>query len=150
MRLGLIADVHEHVATHEIGHAMTLKHPGKYGSGDEGPFLPASKENNKYSVMSYKDNPDSGTLAGQLMLYDVAALQKRFGANLQYHTGDDVYTGPDGELEVLWDAGGTDAINGAGYHEVRLVQPALVGVDLTQPLDQLLASFSSRSTRRSS
>lgn len=103
-----------HLVPHEIGHAMTLKHPGNYG-GDEGPFLKKSKENNKYSVMSYRDNPDSGKLAEHLMLYDVAALQFRFGANLDYRTGDDVYTGPDSRLEVIWDAGGSDTIDGSAY-----------------------------------
>ena len=103
-----------HLMLHEIGHGMTLKHPGNYG-GDEGPFLGGAKENNKYSVMSYRDNPDSGELADHLMLYDIAALQSRFGANLDYRTGDDVYTAPDGRLEVIWDAGGTDTIDGSGY-----------------------------------
>jgi len=100
-----------HLLLHEIGHAMTLKHPGDYG-GDEGPFLGKDKENNKYSVMSYKDNPDGGGTAGHLMLYDIAALQGRFGANLGYRTGDDIYTAPDGGLAVIWDAGGTDTIDG--------------------------------------
>jgi serralysin len=104
----------QHLMLHEIGHGMTLKHPGNYG-GDEGPFLNKSKENSKYSVMSYRDNPDSGERADHLMLYDIAALQSRFGANLDYRTGDDVYTGPDGRLEVIWDAGGTDTIDGSGY-----------------------------------
>jgi hypothetical protein len=103
-----------HLLLHEIGHGLTLKHPGNYG-GDEGPFLGRAKENNKYSVMSYRDNPDSGERAGHLMLYDIAALQSRFGANLEYRTGDDVYTAPDGRLEVIWDAGGTDTIDGSGY-----------------------------------
>ena len=44
-----------HLVLHEIGHAMTLKHPG--GSGDEEPFLAKAAENNKYSVMSYRDEP---------------------------------------------------------------------------------------------
>ena len=49
-----------HLILHEVGHAMTLKHPG--GSGD-GPFLPGRFENNKYSVMSSAPNPDGGGLA---------------------------------------------------------------------------------------
>ena len=73
---------------------MTLKHPGRYDSGDEGPFLPAARRTTSISVMSYRDNPDSGELAGHLMLYDIAALQARFGANLQYRTGNDVYGAP--------------------------------------------------------
>ena len=28
------------------------------------------------------------------MLYDIAALQPRCGANMTYHTGNDAYTGP--------------------------------------------------------
>ena len=101
-----------HLILHEVGHAMTLKHPG--GSG-EGPFLPSRFENNKYSVMSYAPNPDGGGLASHLMLYDIAALQARFGANLHYRTGNDAYTGPDGRLQVIWDAGGTDSIDGSFY-----------------------------------
>ena len=103
-----------HLILREVGHAMTLKHPGGSGGGD-GPFLPARLENNKYSVMSHTPNPDDGGLANHLMLYDIAALQARFGANLHYRTGNDVYTGPDGRLQVIWDAGGTDSIDGSAY-----------------------------------
>ena len=111
----LTDDYGQHLILHEIGHGMTLKHPGKYDGGDEAPFLHKSKDNNKYSAMSYRDNPDSGERADHLMLYDIAALQSRFGANLHHRTGDDVYTVPDGRLEVIWDAGGTDTIDGSGY-----------------------------------
>lgn len=103
-----------YLLAHEIGHAMTLKHPGRYGAGDEAPFLPKGRDNNKYSVLSYRDNPDSGELADRLMLYDVAALQARYGANLTHRTGDDVYGAPVARLEVIWDAGGTDTIDGGG------------------------------------
>ncbi len=80
-----------YVILHEVGHAMTLKHPG---GSNHGPFLPGRLDNNKYSVMSYTPNPDGGGLASHLMLYDIAALQARFGANLHYRTGNDVYTRP--------------------------------------------------------
>ena len=38
---------------HEIGHAIGLKHPGAYGSTDEGPYLPSATDTTDYTVMSY-------------------------------------------------------------------------------------------------
>jgi serralysin len=102
-----------YLLTHEIGHAMTLKHSGRYSAGDDKPFLSKSKENNKFTAMSYRDNPDSGDLADRLMLYDIAALQARYGANLDHRTGNDVYGPPTARLEVIWDAGGIDRIDGS-------------------------------------
>jgi serralysin len=102
-----------YLLAHEIGHAMTLKHPGRYSAGDEKPFLPKSQESNKFTVMSYRKNPDSGDLADRLMLYDIAALQARYGANLNHRTGNDVYGPPTARLEVIWDAGGIDRIDGS-------------------------------------
>jgi Ca2+-binding RTX toxin-like protein len=61
--------------------------------------------------MSYNENPDNGLMSDHLMLYDVAALQQRFGANMSTHRGNDTYTGPDGRIEVIWDAAGTDRIS---------------------------------------
>lgn len=103
---------------HEVGHAMTLKHPGNYDAGGAtapGPYLPAALDNNKYSVMAYGVDPDNHARSNHLMLLDIAALQARFAANLSYHTGNDVYTGPQGGgIQVIWDAGGNDTISGAG------------------------------------
>jgi hypothetical protein len=108
---------------HELGHAMTLKHPGNYDAGGNlppGPFLPAAEDNNKYSVMSYNDNPDNGALSDHLMLYDIAALQQRWGANLSTRTGNDAYAAVDGLIQVIWDAGGTDTISGAAFGQVSI------------------------------
>ncbi len=102
-----------HLILHEVGHGLTLKHSGNYGSGDVPPFLPKHQENNKYTVMSYRPNPDTGSVADHLMLYDIAALQARYGANLSYHDGDDVYAGAGGDLLAIWDAGGIDRIDGS-------------------------------------
>ena len=102
---------------HELGHALTLKHTGNYdadGSGAPGPYLPAGQDNNKYTVMSYAADPDNGARNPHLGLYDIAALQARFGANLSYRTGNDTYSGPNGLMQAIWDAGGNDTISGAG------------------------------------
>jgi hypothetical protein len=103
---------------HEMGHAMTMKHPGNYDAGGgnaPGPYLPSYLDNNKYTVMSYYANPGNGARSDHLMLYDIAALQARFGANLSYRTGNDVYTGPQGNIQAIWDAGGSDTIDGSKY-----------------------------------
>jgi serralysin len=107
-----------YAAPHEIGHAMTLKHPGNYDAGGgaaPGPYLPASLDSNKFTVMSYAADPDNHARSSHLMLLDIAALQARFGANLHWHTGDNVYSKPVGAIQVIWDAGGTDMINAGGY-----------------------------------
>ncbi len=96
---------------HEIGHALALKHPGDYG-GAPRPFLPAREDTTDFTVMSYEDGRhDPATL----MVYDVAALQRRWGENDRDTLGRDRWTGPEpGESLVVWDAGGRDRIVHAG------------------------------------
>src|SRR5262245_8193549 len=109
-----VAALTSHMVLHEIGHALTLKHPGNYAAGTPGPYLPTALDNNKYSVMSYNPDPDNGALNPHLGIYDIAALQARFGANLHYRIGNDTCTGPIGLMQAIWDAGGNDTISGAG------------------------------------
>jgi len=112
-----LATIPRNIVLHEIGHALTLKHPGDYDAGGAHappPFLPACEDSNKYSVMSYYPDPDNGFYNPHLGLFDIAALQYRFGANLSYHTGNNTYTGPSGAMQVIWDAGGNDTISGVG------------------------------------
>ncbi len=104
---------------HEIGHTLGLKHPGDYdvgGNNPDGPFLDASEDNDRYTVMSYDINPVSGQESYHLMLYDIAALQAWWGANVDTNSGNTTYTGTsDNELEVIWDGGGNDTVkNGTG------------------------------------
>ncbi|MGH6771505.1 MAG: M10 family metallopeptidase C-terminal domain-containing protein [Xanthobacteraceae bacterium] len=109
-----------HLLLHEIGHALTLRHPGNYdstGNPPPPPYLPASVDNNRYTVMSYNLNPDTGLRTDHLMLYDIAALQYRFGANTSTHKGNDTYTEPSDPTEVIWDAAGTDRINAAAQSD---------------------------------
>jgi hypothetical protein len=114
---------------HELGHAMGLKHTF------EGDYtLSSSEESTAYSIMSYTDSPhyiptftfDSGGVyveydqesayADEYMLYDVAALQALYGANLTTNTGDTTYTiDPSAkDYTVIWDAGGVDTIDASG------------------------------------
>ncbi len=88
---------------HEMGHALGLDHPFS-----EAPFLPGDEDSNKYTVMSYTDNPDNGQKSDAMMLYDVYALQDIWGS-ASFLTGDTTYTGSRTDtIDVVWDTGGTD------------------------------------------
>ncbi|GIX14759.1 MAG: hypothetical protein KatS3mg118_2718 [Paracoccaceae bacterium] len=106
---------------HEIGHGLGLKHPF------DAPALPAAYENNKYTVMSYDPNPDTGKDSDAMMLFDILALQTRWGENDGHAAGDDVYDGPrNPTVDVIWDTGGTDTMDAsARSNPVRLdLRPA--------------------------
>jgi len=111
---------------HEIGHALGLKHPGDYGAGEPGPFLPTAEDNYLYSIMSY--NADSYTVSydgtyiylnplspNTPQVFDVAALQDMYGANTATNNGNTTYTfSNDPFIKTLWDGGGNDTISLAG------------------------------------
>ncbi|BEV01528.1 M10 family metallopeptidase [Novosphingobium olei] len=106
---------------HEIGHALGLKHPF------EGTKIPSGFDNRRFTIMSYTDpenvwwrNPETGAttyLIKTPMVYDILAIQKIYGANTSWHTGDDVYsfspTAP--SFEAIWDAGGNDTFSVASF-----------------------------------
>lgn len=112
---------------HELGHALGLDHPF------EGRFrLAGDRDNMAFTVMSYTPHPAAGRDAGNVdgvfeprtpMLYDIAALQARYGEGRSGSTGDDRYVYRDGigPIETIWDAGGKDTID-AG----RQVLPVMI------------------------
>jgi serralysin len=126
---------------HEMGHALGLKHlheaSGSFGA------MPLDKDSLEYSVMSYRSyvgqstsggytNP-SGSYPQSLMMYDIAALQKMYGANFNTNSGNSTYTwsASTGEMFIngvgqgtptankifltIWDGGGIDTYDMSKY-----------------------------------
>lgn len=114
---------------HELGHAvggfndvtMALNTDGRFTISDElrnkgmdGAILTPEEDSNKYTVMSYNDHPDmQGVQPRTLMLYDIAALQSVYGANMTTRAGNTTYTWGHDEtfIETIWDAGGIDTFD---------------------------------------
>ncbi|MFL5152855.1 MAG: M10 family metallopeptidase C-terminal domain-containing protein [Microvirga sp.] len=128
--------------THEIGHALGLKHGHEADGGF--PALPASHDSVEYSVMTYRSYVGDPLTGGgyalertsypqTLMMDDIAALQFMYGANFTTNAGNTVYgwsptTGeefvngvgqgrPGGNhiFETVWDGGGTDTYDFSNY-----------------------------------
>jgi hypothetical protein len=102
------------IVLHEIGHTLGLKHTGDYdaaGFTPPPPFLPPDEDNGRYSVMSYNNDDATFGVIDSLGVYDIAALQARFGANMHHNTGNDRYGDPGaGNFRTIWDAGGRDTL----------------------------------------
>lgn len=92
-----------HVLMHELGHALGLKH-----SFSGSTVLTGAEDNTQYTVMSYTGVKNTHTY----QLYDIAALQHLYGANMSYATGNDNYILQSGVRYSIWDSGGIDTMDG--------------------------------------
>ncbi len=86
---------------HEIGHALGLQHTFTAG-------LVGDEASSRYSVMAYDWSP---FFSSSYMVYDIAALQKIYGANMSWHTGNDTYVTNKNLAYTIWDAGGFDTLD---------------------------------------
>lgn len=118
---------------HEMGHGLGLSHPHDNGGTSiifpgvtsSGSFGDLNLNQEIWTVMSYNKgwqtgpNGGSGTNAFGIamgpMAFDIAVIQAKYGANMNWATGNDTYTlftanGTGTGYRAIWDAGGRDAI----------------------------------------
>lgn len=137
------------VLIHELGHALGLKHPF-----EDGTTLPSAYDNVTYTVMSYTQGDQylywtieptatgvqsvpTQVFASTPMVFDIAALQARYGADPTTAAGDTVYTWSQSTpfVQAIYDAGGTDTFDLSSHTRGSIV-------DLTPGAYSSIAYFS--------
>lgn len=114
---------------HELGHALGLEHPHDgdqtFPGAANGSVGTNGLNQGIWTMMSYNNgwsvepapNSESG-FNGMPMAFDIAALQRLYGVDTTYKTGDNPYNLPTANgsgtyWTCIWDAGGTDTISNA-------------------------------------
>jgi serralysin len=129
---------------HEVGHALGLEHPAVYNVSGTGYTAYARnaiffEDSEQYTAMSYFNGNATHAFLGSVssatpLLYDIAAIQRLYGANMNTRTGDNIYgfnanagqafsiTGANQQTVFsVWDAGGRDVFDFSGYDETQWI-----------------------------
>jgi serralysin len=141
-----VGDYNSRLLMHELLHGLGLSHAGDYNIGSATSYeVDASyyQDSTQYTIMSYWGAANTGAnhvaggvlqFAATPLLYDVAALQELYGANMSIRTGNTVYgfnnnSGRDAfDLQrdpsavfTIWDAGGRDTLDLSGYSSASII-----------------------------
>ena len=109
-----------HIFTHELGHALGLKHPfstPSAGSGKIGPppYLADSEDNGTWTQMTYDES--SSEYVFEFRPLDIAALQYLYGPSSTARIGDNTYLISTDSPNFIWDGAGTDTIDASDVEE---------------------------------
>jgi hypothetical protein len=133
---------------HEIGHALGLEHPGNYNAAPGVSITyDASalyvEDSRQYTIMSYFGASNTGAnhvyqgqaiFASTPLLHDIAAIQRLYGANTSFASGDTTYgfnSDADAAFRIggsthqvvysIWDGGGVDTLDFSGYGNNQVI-----------------------------